>query len=141
MEHMVNSKFIKELRNKRSWSQDHLASVSGLSLRTIQRIEKEGNCSLESKKALAAVFEVKTTDFDLVVNSIQKPNIIKGRRYGYLGAAAGIFCSYFAITYSLVNENITWGDAGVFYGVVGALTGISCGLIGHFSGQFSVTSV
>ena len=140
MEHMINSKFIKELRNKRSWSQDHLASASGLSLRTIQRIEKEGNCSLESKKALAAVFEVKASDFDLVADSIQKSNTIKGRRYGYFGAAVGMFCSYFAITYSLVNDSITWGDAGIFYGTVGALTGISCGLIRCFSGQFSVTS-
>ena len=54
----VNRKKIQELRSKFCWSQEELASVSGLSIRTIQRVEKNGNCSLETKKALAAVFEL-----------------------------------------------------------------------------------
>lgn len=44
------------------WSQDHLAQVSGLGLRTIQRIETRGSASQESIKALASVFEVKPED-------------------------------------------------------------------------------
>ena len=51
MEYMIDKDLIKKLRKERSWSQDQLASVSGLSLRTIQRIENEGACSLESKSA------------------------------------------------------------------------------------------
>ena len=58
MEMKINSDRVKQLRKQRSWSQDQLASVSGLSLRTIQRIENMGVCSLDSKRALAAVFEV-----------------------------------------------------------------------------------
>jgi DNA-binding XRE family transcriptional regulator len=49
---------IKSLRTAHGWSQDRLAKVSGLSLRTIQRIERGDACSVESKLSLAATFEV-----------------------------------------------------------------------------------
>lgn len=49
---------IKSLRIDHGWSQDRLAKVSGLSLRTIQRIEGGDSCSVESKLSLAATFEV-----------------------------------------------------------------------------------
>ena len=52
---------IQKLRLQRGWSQEQLAEVSGLSVRTIQRLERGQPGSLESMKALAAVFE---TDLD-----------------------------------------------------------------------------
>ncbi|WP_448212408.1 2TM domain-containing protein [Colwellia sp. MEBiC06753] len=52
---------IKKLRLQRGWSQEHLAQCSGLSVRTIQRIERGHNAGLESLKSLAAVFEVELT--------------------------------------------------------------------------------
>lgn len=55
---MVSGKKVKLLRINNGWSQEHLSDVSGLGLRTIQRIEKEGNCSLESKIALCSAFSV-----------------------------------------------------------------------------------
>jgi DNA-binding XRE family transcriptional regulator len=54
----LDPKLIKAEREKRAWSQEQLARVSSLGLRTIQRIEKAGAASFESAKALAAVFEV-----------------------------------------------------------------------------------
>jgi len=54
----LNSNKIQQLRTQKCWSQDELASISGLSIRTIQRVEKAGNASLETVKALASVFEV-----------------------------------------------------------------------------------
>lgn len=54
----VDTKLIKDLREERAWSQEHLASVAGLSARTVQRLEAEGNASLESKMAIAAAFGV-----------------------------------------------------------------------------------
>ncbi|MBD5770563.1 helix-turn-helix domain-containing protein [Marinomonas colpomeniae] len=48
---------IKKLRLQRGWSQEQLSLLSGLSTRTIQRIEKGQNPGLESLKSLAAVFE------------------------------------------------------------------------------------
>ncbi len=49
---------IQKLRLKRGWSQQQLAQASGLSTRTIQRIEAGYPASMESLKSLAAVFEV-----------------------------------------------------------------------------------
>jgi len=52
----VDMKLIKALREERAWSQEHLASVAGLSARTVQRLEADGNASLESRMAIAAAF-------------------------------------------------------------------------------------
>ncbi|MCU7371162.1 helix-turn-helix transcriptional regulator [Paucibacter sp. O1-1] len=49
---------VKRLREKRNWSQEQLATLSGLSTRTIQRIESGNKASIESLKALASVFEI-----------------------------------------------------------------------------------
>ncbi|WP_206486504.1 helix-turn-helix transcriptional regulator [Thalassotalea sp. G2M2-11] len=48
---------IKQLRLDNGWSQELLAKAAGLSLRTIQRAEKDGNCSAETQLALAAAFD------------------------------------------------------------------------------------
>jgi len=48
---------IQKRRLDSGWSQEYLALHSGLSVRTIQRIEKGKRASLESLKCLAAVFE------------------------------------------------------------------------------------
>jgi transcriptional regulator with XRE-family HTH domain len=49
---------IQKLRLQRGWSQEQLAEVSGLSVRTVQRLERGQPGSLESMNALAAVFEI-----------------------------------------------------------------------------------
>ena len=49
---------------ERHWSQDQLAEMSGLSARTIQRIENGENAGLETLKSLAPVFEINITDSD-----------------------------------------------------------------------------
>ena len=48
---------IKALRLARGWSQEQLAALSALSVRTIQRIENGEQASIETMSALAAVFE------------------------------------------------------------------------------------
>ena len=57
----INSALVLQLRNARSWSQEELATAAGLNLRTIQRIENEASASLQSKKALASVFDIDIT--------------------------------------------------------------------------------
>ena len=49
---------IQKLRLQRGWSQEQLAQLSGLSPRTIQRIERGQPASLETLKALGAVFDI-----------------------------------------------------------------------------------
>lgn len=58
MEMKVDAKRIRDARTNRAWSQEHLAEVSGLGLRTIQRIEAGGNASLESVAALSTVLAI-----------------------------------------------------------------------------------
>jgi len=62
MEVRVDSSLIRSERENRGWTQDHLATVSGLSLRTIQRIEKTGTASLESVTALASVLSAEVAE-------------------------------------------------------------------------------
>jgi transcriptional regulator with XRE-family HTH domain len=66
MDMKIDSKKIRAERERRAWSQEHLATVSGLGLRTIQRIEKTGAASFESARALAAVFEVTVAELRVV---------------------------------------------------------------------------
>ena len=49
---------IKNLRLENGWSQEKLANLTTLSTRTIQRIEKDDNASLESLNLLALVFKL-----------------------------------------------------------------------------------
>lgn len=51
------AKSVQQRRQEKGWSQEHLAQISGLSVRTIQRIENGHSAGLDSLKALAAVFE------------------------------------------------------------------------------------
>ncbi|ENP8334035.1 helix-turn-helix domain-containing protein [Vibrio alginolyticus] len=53
---------IRKLRLKRGWSQEQLADLSGLSIRTIQRMERGQKPGLESLKCLAAVFETSVSE-------------------------------------------------------------------------------
>jgi DNA-binding XRE family transcriptional regulator len=54
----LDKEILKSQRDRRAWSQTQLAEVSGLSLRTIQRIEKTGVASQESTKSLAVSMSV-----------------------------------------------------------------------------------
>ena len=58
MDVQVDGDLIRLEREKRAWSQEHLASVAGIGVRTIQRIEATGVASYESVRAISAVLEV-----------------------------------------------------------------------------------
>lgn len=49
---------VQKLRLQRGWSQEDLADLCALGVRTIQRVERGQTASAETLKALAAVFEV-----------------------------------------------------------------------------------
>ena len=49
---------IKRWREERHWSQEHLAELAGIGLRTVQRIENGEPASRDSLMALAAAFNV-----------------------------------------------------------------------------------
>lgn len=56
---------VRKLRLEKCWSQEHLAELSGLSVRTIQRIERGQKPSLDSLKALAAAFDVDAAELTM----------------------------------------------------------------------------
>ncbi len=58
MDMQINKHFLRQEREKRAWSQSHLADVADLSMRTVQRIEHSGVASMESAKALAAALDL-----------------------------------------------------------------------------------
>ncbi len=58
MDMRINVRTIVTEREKRAWSQQHLATVSGLALRTIQRVESKGRGSYETAKAIASCLEI-----------------------------------------------------------------------------------
>ena len=60
----INLRDVKKLKFERHWSQNQLSDMSGLSIKTNQRIEKGENAGLESLKSLASVFEINITDSD-----------------------------------------------------------------------------
>ncbi len=66
---------VRRLRTERGWSQEQLAIASGLSLRTVQRVEAEGIASLGTATSLAATYQVKLTELQecQVPNTGQKP--------------------------------------------------------------------
>jgi transcriptional regulator with XRE-family HTH domain len=53
---------VKAYRLARAWSQEQLAEMAAISVRTVQRIENQEQPSLETLSALAAVFEVSVTE-------------------------------------------------------------------------------
>jgi len=56
------------LRQSKNWTQQHLAEVCSLSLRTIQRVEKDGVASNETVGAYAAIFELQASELLITVD-------------------------------------------------------------------------
>lgn len=63
---------VRKLRLQRGWSQEHLAELVGVSVRTIQRIERGFSPGLETSKALASVFEVDVSTFISEESTVNK---------------------------------------------------------------------
>jgi transcriptional regulator with XRE-family HTH domain len=65
---------VQKLRLQRGWSQEQLAELSGLSTRTIQRMESGSASSVETLKAIASVFEI---DWSQLKDSAMTPDQAK----------------------------------------------------------------
>lgn len=60
----IGNEIVRRLRIERGWTQEQLADLCDCSLKTIQRVEKTGLCSLETRSALASVFEIELKQLD-----------------------------------------------------------------------------
>ena len=56
---------IRKLRNEKAWSQAQLAEVASLNIRTVQRVELNGNCSQETLLALASAFDIEVEELTI----------------------------------------------------------------------------
>lgn len=62
---------IRKIRRSKGWSQEQLADFSGLSARTIQRIERGQRLGLESLKCIAAALDIDVAKIQNSINSDQ----------------------------------------------------------------------
>ena len=123
----VDAGLVKRLREEKSWSQEHLATVAGVSHRTVQRVESDGTASLETRMALASALGVSAADLGPKPARAPLP---MGARIGFAcgvaGAAAGMAFGWMGT----IAHAATAQDAGAAYGTMATLTGITCAVIG-----------
>jgi transcriptional regulator with XRE-family HTH domain len=62
MDVQLKRELIRDERDRRAWTQEHLAKLTGLGVRTIQRIEATGVASPESASAISSVFSIPLAD-------------------------------------------------------------------------------
>jgi transcriptional regulator with XRE-family HTH domain len=106
MDMQLDPHVIRAERKKRAWSQEHLAKVTGLGLRTIQRIEATGTASNESAAALAAVLArplEHLTRIDPVAVYAERPVRSRNSLIGFTAAIAAGICA-------LVGFNLAFAD-------------------------------
>jgi len=87
MDMKINKEIVRRERELRAWTQSHLAEVADLSMRTVQRIERTGDASMESASALAAALDLDVaTLLGGALEQVTSSAPIKHRRYKLWGA-------------------------------------------------------
>lgn len=86
---------IRQLRTSKGWPQDQLARISGLSVRTVQRVESEGIASFNTAMSLAATFEVNVSELQ------QAPELEMSNKHGRY---FGLFIGLVIMSLSLVSQ-------------------------------------
>ncbi|WP_080563961.1 helix-turn-helix domain-containing protein [Vibrio nigripulchritudo] len=80
---------LKKLRAEKNWSQEQLATFSGLSTRTIQQVESGQSASIETLKSIASVFEVDISKLTEEIKVIDKNQSIGKHSIGSLECQLG----------------------------------------------------
>jgi transcriptional regulator with XRE-family HTH domain len=135
----LSPKTIKRLRTERAWSQEQLAEIADVSLRTIQRVEADGSASRETRMALAAAFDIDVRDLGepesvLPESPPQSPSTITATPKQYrvvgmialLAAILSVGASYFSL------EQMPWALT-----TLAPMTAIAGGLYAGFGWYFS----
>lgn len=85
----ISSEKVREARMARGWTQQQLAEIANLSLRTVQRVEKQSVASNETVSALSAVLEIPRTEL-MTLNPDQPGHAAAERGMGRLLAATAL---------------------------------------------------
>ena len=138
MDMKVDSSYIKRERERRAWSQEHLAEVTGLGLRTIQRIEKTGAASYESARSLAAILGVDVAKLR-VEDARPAARRFKLRSRSLLGAVAAVVTGG-AVLYATQSfaDQVLMDVSTVITRSVTSSTGVPGQEIGEWKTQFIV---
>ena len=89
---LIHAPVVKNERTSKGWTQQQLADVAGLSLRTIQRVESQGQGSMETCNALCAVLEIERRR--LLEAQEMAETHTRAKFVGFIasGALAGFLC-------------------------------------------------
>jgi transcriptional regulator with XRE-family HTH domain len=88
MDMKINHHLLRQEREQRAWTQSQLAAVAGLSMRTVQRIERNGIAAKESAMALASALEL---DVGTLLMVSEKP--VGAKKYRHWWGLGAIFAS------------------------------------------------
>jgi len=110
MDMQLNPNRIRTERERRAWSQEHLAEVAGVSLRTIQRVETTGTASFETARSIAAVLGIEVAE--LRVHSVSTAVAVP-RRWRYVGLAASLLVAVGAFFFGVAHAGEVVLDVGV----------------------------
>lgn len=132
MQFKPNGEKIRRWRDERCWSQEHLADVAGIGLRTVQRIENGEKASRESVMALAAAFNVDAVALTVDAKSEAETSLRREKARG----AAGLRLSFWIhlasyIFGAIVFVGISLGAADGTFVMKWPLIGWTFGIAGH----------
>ena len=102
---------LREIRTKKGWSQEQLADISGVSARTIQRIESGEKAGMESLKALAAALQITLSDLNGEASTMEvEPKMLEREKDQDMSAVAGRRWKEFFIHLAAFMIVITWAQ-------------------------------
>lgn len=97
----ISKEKIRQLRISKGWPQEQLALASGLSVRTVQRVESEGAASLNTAMSLAATFEVDVSE----LQQIHQFEMSRKQKLQY-----GLYIGLVILTLSLATQPLQLPD-------------------------------
>lgn len=93
MDMKINHKLLRRQREQRAWTQNQLAEVASLSMRTVQRIERNGIAAKESAMALASALDMDLADLLIQSNSSSTLHTSHRRWWGLVGILTSLIVS------------------------------------------------
>jgi len=93
---IIDTEKVKKMRLAKNWTQQQLAVQCNLSLRTIQRIERDGVASNDSVSACCAVFEVAHEQIVLTYEQVRNEHVPHKVTPPYVWLFAGFMCGSMA---------------------------------------------
>ncbi|MEN5280003.1 helix-turn-helix domain-containing protein [Serratia marcescens] len=122
---------IRPLRLEKGWSQEQLATIAGLSTRTVQRIENGEQASLETLTAIAAALGVQVSDLTSPPQAETPSEVNEEQRLRRQVAAEGKLLSM-AVRFAVIGAllfAINWFTHPHYLWSLWAIGGISLALV------------